>query len=64
MFTVKLVTEATQGKTQLPASLEFTGITTDSRAVQPGQLFVALKGEKFDGHSTAPKLSSLAQQVF
>jgi UDP-N-acetylmuramoyl-tripeptide--D-alanyl-D-alanine ligase len=27
-----------------------TGITTDSRAVQPGQLFIALRGEKFDGH--------------
>lgn len=26
------------------------GITTDSRAVGPGQLFVALVGEKFDGH--------------
>jgi UDP-N-acetylmuramoyl-tripeptide--D-alanyl-D-alanine ligase len=27
-----------------------TGITTDSRAVADGQLFVALVGEKFDGH--------------
>ena len=59
MFTVKLVTEATQGKTQLPASLEFTGIITDSRAVQPGQLFVALKGEKFDGHFYCAKALQL-----
>ena len=29
---------------------ELAGITTDSRAVKKGQLFVALKGEKFDGH--------------
>lgn len=28
----------------------FTGITTDSRSVSKGQLFVALRGEKFDGH--------------
>ncbi len=26
------------------------GITTDSRSVGPGQLFVALRGENFDGH--------------
>lgn len=26
------------------------GITTDSRAIQPGQLFLALRGERFDGH--------------
>lgn len=27
-----------------------TGITTDSRSVKPGQVFLALRGEKFDGH--------------
>jgi len=26
------------------------GVTTDSRAVKPGQAFFALEGEKFDGH--------------
>jgi UDP-N-acetylmuramoyl-tripeptide--D-alanyl-D-alanine ligase len=26
------------------------GVTTDTRAVEPNQLFLALKGEKFDGH--------------
>ncbi len=28
----------------------FDGVSTDSRAVRPGELFVALKGERFDGH--------------
>ena len=27
-----------------------TGITTDSRVIQPGHVFLALKGEIFDGH--------------
>jgi UDP-N-acetylmuramoyl-tripeptide--D-alanyl-D-alanine ligase len=26
------------------------GITTDSRSIQPGHVFVALRGERFDGH--------------
>jgi UDP-N-acetylmuramoyl-tripeptide--D-alanyl-D-alanine ligase len=27
------------------------GLTTDSRSIQPGQVFLALRGEKFDGHA-------------
>jgi UDP-N-acetylmuramoyl-tripeptide--D-alanyl-D-alanine ligase len=27
-----------------------TGLTTDTRAIQPGELFLALYGESFDGH--------------
>ncbi len=27
-----------------------TGITTDSRSIKPGEVFVALRGEQFDGH--------------
>jgi UDP-N-acetylmuramoyl-tripeptide--D-alanyl-D-alanine ligase len=30
--------------------VSFTGITTDSRQVNPGMLFAALSGEHFDGH--------------
>ena len=38
---------------------EFTGITTDSRAVKPGELFVALKGGNFDGHDYCVKAVEL-----
>ena len=30
-------------------------VTTDSREVKPGCIFVAFPGEKFDGHSFAAK---------
>ena len=30
--------------------IQFTGISTDSRTVERGSLFVALKGERFDAH--------------
>jgi len=31
-----------------------TGVSTDSRAVAPGELFVALDGDRFDGHDFVP----------
>ncbi len=35
--------------------MEFSGATFDSRQVRPGMLFVALKGEKSDGHDYIPQ---------
>jgi UDP-N-acetylmuramoyl-tripeptide--D-alanyl-D-alanine ligase len=32
------------------AAARFEGVSTDSRALERGQLFVALRGERFDGH--------------
>lgn len=32
------------------ADASFTGVSIDSRSIQPGQLFVALTGPRFDGH--------------
>ena len=33
------------------ADCEFTGVSTDSRSIGKGELFVALRGERFDGHA-------------
>jgi UDP-N-acetylmuramoyl-tripeptide--D-alanyl-D-alanine ligase len=40
---------ATGGSTS-GGDVRFTDVTTDSRTVAPGQLFVALRGDNFDGH--------------
>ena len=36
-------------------SVRFTGVSTDSRTVGAGDLFIALKGERFDGHAYVPR---------
>jgi len=38
------------GGTHSGRDVEFTSVGTDSRATMPGMLFVALAGERFDGH--------------
>jgi len=57
--TLAQLISATHAKAIAPASFEVTqvatGITTDSRSVQPGEVFVALRGEKFDGHDFVAK---------
>ena len=41
--------------TRFQAAIPFSGATFDSRQVKPGMLFVALKGEKSDGHDYIPQ---------
>src|SRR5437870_13008068 len=34
-----------------PRGLRFSGVSTDTRHLTPGTLFVALKGDRFDAHA-------------
>ncbi|MBI4418439.1 MAG: UDP-N-acetylmuramoyl-tripeptide--D-alanyl-D-alanine ligase [Ignavibacteriales bacterium] len=43
--------------------LVVSGVTIDSRTVQPGALFVALKGERVDGHNFVTKAVSAGARV-
>jgi UDP-N-acetylmuramoyl-tripeptide--D-alanyl-D-alanine ligase len=53
-FTVEEVLEATDGKLlQGERGILFQGVSTDSRTVRQGDLFIALKGNRFDGHHYA-----------
>ena len=50
MFTLKEIAEATGGEMFGEAGAVAAAVSTDSRQVAPGELFVPLKGERFDGH--------------
>jgi UDP-N-acetylmuramoyl-tripeptide--D-alanyl-D-alanine ligase len=49
MMAVKDAAAMVNGKAS-GANPVFTGVSTDTRTVRAGELFVALRGEKFDGH--------------
>ena len=50
-FTVETVVAATRGVVVREGAAAGVGVTTDSRAVREGGIFVALKGESHDGHA-------------
>src|SRR5688572_13419144 len=41
---------AVLGAREQGADVDFRGVSTDTRTLEPGDLFVALRGERFDGH--------------
>ena len=55
MITLHEVIASTGGKCEYVGNPEFTGINTDTRTIKRGELFVALKGENFDGHAYTVK---------
>jgi UDP-N-acetylmuramoyl-tripeptide--D-alanyl-D-alanine ligase len=50
MLTVEDILAATGGRVVFSNSHSFTGIAIDSRTIREGELFVALKGSRADGH--------------
>ena len=58
MINAQLIVRATNAE-YTGENIEFTGLTTDSRAVQAGELFVAFSGENFDGHNYCAKAVDL-----
>ncbi len=50
-FTLQEVLTATRGRCVSSAGQQtFSGVSTDSRTLTPGSLYIALSGERFDGH--------------
>ncbi len=50
MWKLEDVLKATGGRLINEKSRVFSGISTDSRSIKKGELFIALKGKNFDGH--------------
>lgn len=50
-FTLDEVRDATGAAVRNTLHTTFHGVSTDTRAIEPGMLFVALQGERFDGHA-------------
>ena len=50
-FSVKALCAAVNGTMLQSTDAAVTGVSTDSRTVTEGQLFIPLVGEKFDGHA-------------
>ncbi len=53
LWTAQEIAEATGGSVE--GEFQASGVTFDSREVQPGDLFIAMKGESADGHNFLDK---------
>lgn len=58
MFSIGEIAAATGGSVQGDCSAGVNGVSTDSRTVGAGQLFVPLRGERFDGHDFIPQVAA------
>jgi UDP-N-acetylmuramoyl-tripeptide--D-alanyl-D-alanine ligase len=50
-LTLEEITKAVAGKLDGAASVKARGYSIDSRTINPGELFFAIKGPRFDGHA-------------
>ena len=50
LWTLDAFVEAAAGSLKGDAGAAITGISIDSRTLQPGDAFVAIKGDRLDGH--------------
>ncbi len=54
LWTLSAVAQACGGRVQGQPAQSFNGVSIDSRSVAHGDIFVAIKGDKMDGHDFVP----------
>lgn len=62
-MTLKEIVEVVDGSFGFPSDTEVTSVCTDTRAIKAGCVFIALKGENFDGHDFAAKATELGAEA-
>ncbi|MBJ6726664.1 UDP-N-acetylmuramoyl-tripeptide--D-alanyl-D-alanine ligase [Geomesophilobacter sediminis] len=64
MFSVSDIAQATGGRIIGDPVARAAGVSTDSRKVGKGELFVALVGDRFDGHDFVPQVAGQGGRLF
>lgn len=62
-LTLSQIAQAVGGTLLGDGDLKICGVSTDSRSVQPSEIFIALRGERFDGHDFVPSLAGKCAAV-
>ncbi len=57
------IVAAVDGSFGYPSDAEVTSVSTDTRTIEPGSVFIALKGENFDGHDYGAKACELGAEA-
>ena len=56
---LKFIADAVRGESRgAPSDTMVARVCTDSRLAEPGDLFIALSGERFDAHRFLPEVAS------
>ena len=64
MFTADQIAAITGGTVRGNAGATVVGVSTDSRTIEVGQLFVPLVGPRFDGHAYIPQVAGKGGKLF
>lgn len=57
------IVQAVEGSFGYPADIDITSVSTDTRTIKAGSVFVALKGANFDGHDYGKKACELGAEA-
>lgn len=57
------IVAAVEGSFGYPSDVKISSVSTDTRTIQPRSVFVALKGDKFDGHDFGAKACELGAEA-